>query len=123
MCAGQSVPTWVREALAELPDRMMSATRLSRSLERESINLIEAVLLADRVGETFEASVVDRDPRRRSDFSIVIRDPAVRAKAKGDLEVGTRAPVVLATSDPERRSVLFRQGDATGEGAAGSPDP
>ena len=121
VCAGQSVPTWVREALAELPDRMMSATRLSRSLERESINLIEAVLLADRVGETFEASVVDRDPRRHSDFSIVIRDPAVRAKAKGDLEVGTRAPVVLATSDPERRSVLFRQGEVTGEAAAGSP--
>lgn len=108
VCAGSEVPSWVREALGQLPDLMMSATRLSRSLERESINLIEAVLLADRVGETFDASVVDRDPRRRSDFSIVIRDPAVRAKAKGHLEVGTRAPVVLATSDPQRRSVLFR---------------
>lgn len=109
--AGHAVPAWVREALPLLPDLMTAATRLSRSLERESINLVEAVLLSDRVGEEFRAAVVDRD--RSRGFTIVIRDPGVRAKATGGLEVGTRADVVLRVADPERRLVLF-----SGDGAA-----
>ncbi len=105
--AGRPVPDWVRSALRDLPDQMLAATRLSRSLERESINLIEAVLLHDRIGEEFPAAVVDRDPRNRASYSIVIRDPGVRAKAKGTFEVGTQAQVVLQTADPARRTVLF----------------
>jgi hypothetical protein len=50
--AGRPVPDWVPSALRDLPDQMLAATRLSRSLERESINLIEAVL-HDRIGEEF----------------------------------------------------------------------
>lgn len=108
--AGTGTPQWVSAALTELPDVMMGATRLSRSLERESINLIEAVLLEARVGEEFEAAVVDAD--RRSGFTIVIRDPGVRARARGELTVGTAADVVLVAADPERRSVLFSTPDA-----------
>lgn len=106
--AGREVPDWAVSALGGLPDLMMAATRTSRALERESINLIEAILLQDRVGERFSASVVDRDTRKRDIYSIVIRDPGVRAKAKGALEVGTRAEVVLETADPQRRLVLFQ---------------
>lgn len=102
---GGAIPDWVRSALPELPDLMTSATRTSRTLERESINLIEAVLLADQVGETFPAAVVDRD--RRGVFSIVIADPGVRAKARGTLKVGTTGEVALVTADPERRLVVF----------------
>ena len=118
VCAGRSIPEWVRAALVELPDQMLAATRLSRSLERESINLIEAVLLRDRIGEMFDAAIVDRDPRNRGSFSIVIRDPGVRAKAKGSFDVGTKAQVVLATADPGRRSVVFTEATP----GAGSPE-
>ena len=103
--AGQEPAGWVTEALAELPDLMASATRTARALERESINLVEAVLLADRVGEVFPAAVVDRD--KRNMFSIVIADPGVRAKARGELVVGTKADVTLVTAEPEQRAVLF----------------
>ncbi len=103
--AGENTPEWVTTALGELPDLMMGATRVSRSLERESINLIEAVLLEPRLGDRFAAAVVDSD--RRSGFTIVIRDPGVRARAKGQLTVGTAADVTLVTADPQRRTVLF----------------
>ncbi len=109
-CAGTDVPDWVREALPDLPERMSASGRRARELERESINLIEAVLLADRVGERFPAAVVDREPRDRG-FSIVIRDPGVRARATGELSVGTEALVELLTADPERRTVLFTSCD------------
>lgn len=107
VCAGREIPDWAVSALSGLPDLMMAATRKSRALERESINLIEAVLLQDRVGERFSASVVDRDTRNRDNYSIVIRDPGVRAKAKGNLKVGTQAEVVLEIADPHRRLVRF----------------
>lgn len=50
------------------------ATRTARAVERESINLVEAVLLHPRVGEVFSASVVDRD--QKGSFTIVIRSVA-----------------------------------------------
>jgi exoribonuclease R len=108
--AGAEVPHWAREALPLLPELMTAATRTSRALERESLNLLEAVLLADRVGEAFGASVVDGDGK--AGFTVVIPEPAVRAKADGPLEVGTRADVVLALADPGSRTVRFRANGA-----------
>lgn len=105
-CAGVAVPEWVIEALPQLPERMTVTGRRARELERESINLIEAVLLADRVGDRFPAAIVDRERGNRG-YSIVIRDPGVRARATGDLEVGTESCVELQTADPQRRAVLF----------------
>jgi exoribonuclease R len=104
-CAGADVPDWVTAALAALPDQMAGAGRTARSLERESLNLVEAVLRQDRVGESFEAAVVDSDGR--GGFSIVIQDPAVRARAKGDLSVGSHAEVSLKAADPATRRVQF----------------
>lgn len=103
------VPDWVTAALAELPDLMLAAARTARSVERESLNLVEAVLLSDRIGDEFTASVVDGDDR--GGFQVVIRDPGVRAKARGGLHVGSQAQVVLTTADPQHRQVLFTAAD------------
>lgn len=105
VCSGREVPDWVRAALPLLPDLMTAATRSSRELERESISLLEAVLLSDRVGDTFAAAVVEGNSK--SGFSVVIPEPAVRAKADGELEVGTRSDVVLTAADPAQRRVRF----------------
>lgn len=102
---GRPVPGWVTEALPTLPDLMAQATRTARAVERESINLVEAVLLNPRVGEVFRAAVVDSDDR--GGFTIVIKQPGVRAKSTGPLTVGVQAEVELAAADPERRTVLF----------------
>jgi len=109
--AGDPIPDWVTEALPQLPQLLADATRKARSLERESIRLVEAVLLADRVGDIFEAAVVDRDAR--GVFQIVVHEPAVRGKAKGNLTVGTEAEVTLTVADPPTRRVQFAAGEAT----------
>jgi exoribonuclease R len=58
LVAGREVPTWVREALPELPSLMgASAARASR-LEHEAVDAIEAALLVPHVGEVFDAVVI-----------------------------------------------------------------
>lgn len=84
LVAGVEVPTWVREALAELPSLMgASAARASR-LEHEAVDAIEAALLVPHVGEVFEAvviasneasatiQVVDREDERLAGAGIVV---------------------------------------------------
>jgi exoribonuclease R len=102
--AGTEVPGWVREALPRLPDVMSATDRVANAAERGAIDLVEAVLLAGRVGEEFDAAVLDVDPG-----VVALDDPPVQARCEGDgLLAGTRVRVRLVESDPERRKVLFR---------------
>ena len=48
---------------------MAAADRRASAADRGAIDLTEAVLLADRVGETFEAAVLDVDVPRHGDPS------------------------------------------------------
>ena len=58
-CAGTAPPDWVRQGLAALPDAMAKGDHRAHVVERGVVDLVEAVLLQDRVGETFDAVVVD----------------------------------------------------------------
>ena len=67
MCADTDIPTWVRAKLRDLPKKMNRSTQVAHRYERAVFDLVEAAILKDRVGETFEASVVDlddKDPNR-----------------------------------------------------------
>lgn len=69
------------------------------------LDLTEAVVLAPRVGEVFDAVVVDAGPRSGT---VQLADPAVRAPCDGDdLPVGQALRVRLASVDLERRAVRF----------------
>ncbi|GAB1645857.1 RNB domain-containing ribonuclease [Krasilnikovia sp. MM14-A1259] len=113
--AGRSVPDWVREALPRLPASMSATDRVAGAAERGAIDLAEAVLLADRVGATFDAGVLDVDDaprngspgRRPPGGTIAIDAPAVRARCTGELPLGERIRVRLTTADPLTRTVLF----------------
>lgn len=111
---GREPPSWVREALPRLPATMASTDRLAGAAERGAVDLIEAVLLAGRVGEQFEAAVLDLTPARGDRPAggvVAIDDPPVRAKCEGDgLPLGERVRVRLAVADPVTRRVLFRTG-------------
>jgi len=61
---------------------------------------VEAALLSDRVGEVFDAVVVDEG-------SVQVADPAVRARCDGDPPVGERVRVRLARADIAARTVRF----------------
>ncbi len=113
---GREIPDWVRRALPLLPRVMEQSDRRASAAERGAIDLAEAVLLADRIGEEFDAAVLDVDaPRtarngeqRRPGGTIAIDEPPVRARCEGDLRLGERVPVRLVKADPQRRSVLFQ---------------
>jgi exoribonuclease R len=105
LCAGRPVPPWAREALPGLPEVMAGATRRAAALERAAVDLAEAVVLAPRVGELFEAVVVESSARGGM---VQLADPAVRARCDGpDLPLGERVRVRLVTADPATRQVRF----------------
>ncbi len=110
LCAGTEVPDWVISAMHELPDTMTSSARRARRYENAVVDLCEAELLHDRVGETFTAVVVDLDEKDRHKGDIIIRDPAIEATVTGasELPLGEEVTVELVQADPRSRSVEFR---------------
>jgi len=107
VCAGDEVPGWVRDALPLLPQLMAGGDRRASEYERGCLDLVEAVLLADRVGETFSGVVVDvRDDRTAG--VVQLRDPVVRGRVEGvDLPLGESVDVRLAEASVPRRTVRF----------------
>jgi exoribonuclease R len=98
----------VLEALPGLPATMRSAAGRASAFERACVDIVEAALLAHRVGRAFDAVVVEAgEPRddglRRGE--VLLREPAVRARVEGaELPLGERVRVTLAeASVPERR--------------------
>jgi len=106
VAAGRAVPDWVREALPLLPDLLAQSGRRAKAVERAAVDHVEAWLLADRVGETFDAAVVEHDPERDRS-TVVIDDPAVRARCDGRPALGERTLVRLVQADLPTRTVRF----------------
>ena len=100
--AGSPPPDWVRAALPSLPDEMAAAGRRASTLERAVIDLVEAQVLRERVGEVFDAVVVDEDPPM-----LQIADPAIRARFEGSAPAGARVRAKLTQADPATRTVRF----------------
>lgn len=124
IASGDAVTDWVRQALPRLPEVMAASDRRASAAERGAVDLAEAVILADRVGEQFDAAVIDvDDPRPASDRrdehparkqetrppagTVALDDPPVRARCAGQLPLGERIRVRLVTADPGRRTVMF----------------
>lgn len=108
--AGTEPPGWALEALDTLPKEMSDGTRLANSAERESVDLVEAALLKDRVGETFGATVIDVKDREPLVGTVHLEDPAVIGRVEStaaELPLGDRIRVRLTEADPGRAKVLF----------------
>ncbi|MBT2472662.1 RNB domain-containing ribonuclease [Streptomyces sp. ISL-66] len=108
--AGDEPPQWVLSALAALPKEMADGTRLANTAERESVDLVEAALLKDRVGEIFEATVIDVKEREPLVGTVHLEDPAVVGRIEatsGKLPLGDRIRVRLTEADPGTTKVLF----------------
>ncbi|MFE9400822.1 RNB domain-containing ribonuclease [Streptomyces sp. NPDC006530] len=107
--AGQDPPDWVTAALGELPQEMAQGTSRANTVERECVDIVEAALLKDRVGELFEATVVDVKEQQPSVGTVHLSDPAVVARVEGGgpLPLGERLRVRLTRADPGSTKVLF----------------
>jgi exoribonuclease R len=118
LCAqeGREVPSWVRSALPRLPEVMTTGDRRASSAERAAVDLVEAVLLSGRVGEEFDAAVIDVDsPNHHASHGrgggIALDDPPVRARCLGDLPLGERIRVRLVTAEVATRTVRFERSE------------
>ncbi|MBO1333190.1 RNB domain-containing ribonuclease [Streptomyces sp. VRA16 Mangrove soil] len=109
-CAGQEPPQWVLAALPELPKEMAEGTRRANSVERECVDIVEAALLKDRIGEMFDAVVVDVKDHEPAVGTVQLTEPAVVARIEGGssaLPLGERLRVRLTQADPGRAKVRF----------------
>lgn len=108
--AGDEPPRWVLAALPELPKEMADGTRRANTVERECVDLVEAALLKDRVGELFDAVVVDVREREPAVGTVQLTDPAIVARitgGAGGLPLGERLRVRLTQADPGTAKVQF----------------
>lgn len=109
--AGRDVPGWALAALPGLPETMRTASRRAAAFERAGIDIVEAALLATRVGRAFDGVVVEAgepgdDGLRRGE--VMLRDPAVRARVDGaELPLGQKVRVTLAEASVPDRRVRF----------------
>jgi exoribonuclease R len=73
---GAEVPGWARESLKQLPSIMGATSRVASQLGAESVDRVEAALLADRVGDVFDATVLSV---RGEGMTVQLAEPAVVA--------------------------------------------
>jgi exoribonuclease R len=109
LCAGTEVPDWVKATLHDLPEEMKEGGRRAAQYEAAVLNLVEAGLLHDRVGERFEGVVVDVDDHDETRGTLTVQEPAVEARVTSThaVPLGTEVEVTLAQADLASRSVVF----------------
>ena len=104
---GASEPESAAAAFEKLPEVMAHADARGSQIERAVIDLAEAVMLQDRVGETFEAVVTDLDERgariQLCDLPIVARAAAPHA------DPGAAIRVKLVAAEQETRRIAFER--------------
>lgn len=109
LSAGTEVPQWVLDKLEVLPDTMRDSGRRANQYENAVLDLVEAEVLAPRIGESFTAVVVELDEKDPSRGELTVQDPAIEARVSGSgpLPLGDQVTVRLTTADPATRKVEF----------------
>ena len=106
LTAGQEIPAWAREALPRLPKTMSGTDRVASAAARGAVDLAEAVLLRDRVGQAFDAAVIDVDaPRKEGPLpngEPLRRGPSLQAAPLPNGEPLRRGPSLRAAPRPGR---------------------
>lgn len=104
--AGKAVPEWAAQSLVELPEIMTRAGREGNAASRRSVDLAEAVVLADQIGARFDATVL-RDRSGRRPAEIFIAEPAIIGPCDNAPAAGSRCTVEVAEADPVAGTVRF----------------
>lgn len=109
LSADTEVPSWVLEKLDELPRTMQASGQRARQYENAILDLVEAEVLRDSVGQTFEGVVVAVDAEDPCRGDVVVQRPAIEAgvTSSEDLPLGTEVTLRLAEADPGTRTVRF----------------
>ncbi|MFI2563136.1 RNB domain-containing ribonuclease [Paenarthrobacter sp. NPDC018779] len=116
LSGGHDIPQWAREALPTLPEIMASSDQLAGKLERLALDTVEAALVANHIGEEFDAVVISGSKPSNGNGNgngngpygtIQIQVPAITARCDGELESGTQVRVRLVKADIASREIRF----------------
>ena len=102
---GQPVPPAVLDAFTRLPKVMARADALGGNIQRGVVDLAEAIMLKDRVGEIFDAVVTDVD--QRGPRIQLVGAPVVSRLKEANVAAGDEIKVRLDEADPETRKIAF----------------
>ena len=107
VAAGRPVEPWVEDAFETLPAVMDAATSRASQIDRAALDLAEAVVLAGRESELFDAVVTDEDDRGAR---IQLLDPAVVSRVDARrVDPGDEIRVRLVLADPATGRVEFER--------------
>ncbi len=112
LCADAEPPGWVRSALPQVARLMNESSVRAHQYESAIVSIFEALLLSDRLGETFEAVVIEVDAHGENAL-VQLRDPAVIARCSGHLRLGSEVRVRLVEADVLARRVAFAPSNAS----------
>lgn len=110
LCAGRQPTPEEADTLLRLPAVMNDADSRASKLERRAVDVAEAWVLRERVGQAFAATVLGA---RGGDVEVQIEDPPVRAAAPrgaAHYEPGQQVTVVLESVSVQEGRVEFRVG-------------
>lgn len=100
--SGRPTPEWVLAGMDGLGEAMADGARRAAAVDRACTDLVEAAVLAPRVGEVFDGVALD-------ERTVQLTHPAVVARTvDDDLPAGHRVRVQLVTADPARRLITLR---------------
>jgi exoribonuclease R len=109
LSAGRDVPGWVLESMDGLPKIMEECDRKAHAYERSIIDMVEAGLVAGKVGTEFDGVVTDVDEKDETRGIVVLSSYAIqgRVSGPGPLPLGQRVRVRLTEADVAKRSIAF----------------
>ena len=105
--SGRDVPDWVATALGSLRKTMASSDQRASTAERRSVDLTEAVVLADQIGARFDA-VVMRDPNGERPAEVFVSAPAIVGPCADAPAAGAACTVEVTVADTESAAIGFR---------------
>ncbi len=109
LSAGRDVPGWVLESMDGLPRIMDECDRKAHAYERSIIDMVEAGLMADKIGTEFDGVVTDVDEKDEARGIVVLSSYAIqgRVSGPGPLPLGQQVRVRLREADVAKRSIAF----------------
>ncbi|MFI8516711.1 RNB domain-containing ribonuclease [Streptomyces sp. NPDC085481] len=110
--AGTAPPEWVLRAMDKLNAEMGAGMKLARKAERMSVDIVEAAVMSNRIGETFDSVLIDKEvvPHLGLVGIAHLEEPAVIGVVVPDgaeLPLGEHLRVRLTQADPGRKVVQF----------------
>ncbi|MEU3692895.1 RNB domain-containing ribonuclease [Streptomyces narbonensis] len=113
-CAGEAPPPWVLDALYCLPCDM--ARGKGKLADRGAVDVAEAAVLKNRVGEIFEGTIINTEVEnnRPKEGIVHLAEPAVMGKitSGAELVLGASVQAKLTLADPlssGRQKIAFRK--------------